>query len=379
MSGTKKEWKWRMSSTPKAKEKKKVRHVDRIKNVKVLSWNVDGLRATVKKGLLDPPLLRSPYDIVCLQETKCLESQIELSEELRKAYPYRAWSENRGLDHKDKGRGDGQRKGLSGTAIFSKHPFLRIIPSPEPIREGRLCIVEFPHFIVVSVYVPNSGSKHEYRVGEWDEMFCSLLRKLNVYKSTVIMGDMNVCHENHDICNPERSKNRVAGFLNLERQQFRRYFQLGYFDSFRLLYPLRLGAFTWWNRRFPHLRQQNKGWRLDYIMVNKNWGSSEYGAKSLVGEEEDGDIEVPLPPLQAFTKPYNPFSCNNQPAIGDMFKKASSASVPPPPPPTKRPVPERQRPAPHRLHPVLDCVHHVDVYGSDHCPISATLRFPGPQ
>ena len=448
------------------------------KTVRILTWNVDGLRATVKKGLLDPPLLAAPYDVVCLQETKSLESQAPLSQELKDAYPYRAWGENRGEDYKT-GRGDGQRKGLSGTAIFSRHPFLRIIPSPEPIREGRLTIVEFPHLIVVSTYVPNSGAKmRAYRTGEWDEMFCRLLRKLNAYKSTVVTGDMNVCHENHDICSPERSKNRIAGFLNLERQQFRRYFELGYQDAFRCLYPQQMGAFTWWNRRFPHLRAQNKGWRLDYVMVNKDWSSKPRGEKGdrrrweQLGEEEEDWDPGSLPPLQAFTTPYNPSSTSStseavanrkfgvrgaieterhqQPTISSMFRRVKrrapvsstistisvsvsttvsttvsvstvtslgsqgsqesqeSSSKPHDP---KRPKSENKKrkssPDPsvdggdaesktsdpslialnpvalnpsafQNKHPVLECTHHTDVFGSDHCPVSVVLRSPGP-
>jgi exodeoxyribonuclease-3 len=365
-------------------------------HVHLLSWNVDGIRAKIRNEALCGPLLRDKYDIVCLQETKACEAQVKLPLQLAAAFPHRAWSEN---------DGSSQRKGLSGTSIWSRQPFVRVLPSPEQLREGRICAVEFPTFVAVSVYVPNSGrNQRAYRTGAWDALFCRFLQRLRRYKSTVLCGDFNVCHEDHDIHNPAKSKNRIAGFLNLERQQFRRYLQLGYVDAFRSLHPREAGAFTWWSMRSPGMRQQNKGWRLDYVLVGDTWGNAKVLAGASAGAsaeaEAAADLDLALPPLQSFCRPYDPRSKQAVRNIRSFFTRAAATEAAaseeaegpvPVPLPVPLPVPAaakdpKKRGAPDPTtsvaadrgdaHPVLTCVHHADVYGSDHCPVSVRLRVP---
>ena len=220
-----------------------------------MTWNVNGIRARIRKGQLQP-LVDEHFDVVLLQETKADEAQVTLPDSVKAAYPHQYW------------RSTSLRKGQSGTAVWSKHEPLRLLDPPVCDLEGRVTAVEFPTFIAVSVYVPNSGSKHEFRTGAWHEHWTDYLRDLKKRKPVVVGGDMNVCHEDIDIWNPAKARNRVAGFLDIERQQHGSYCDLGYTDVFRGLYPRMRAAYKWFQPRAPQMKASIMGMRLDYLLVS---------------------------------------------------------------------------------------------------------------
>lgn len=226
--------------------------------MKVLTANVNGLRARIRKKQLRY-LLEEHYDVVLLQETKCEAAQVEgklLPAEIVKAYPFRAWCSTQ------------LRKGLSGTAVWSKRKPVRILEDCMPEDDdGRVCALEFPDCVVVSVYVPNSGTKHELRTGRWHEAFTRMIQRLNKFKPAIVCGDFNVVHLDHDIWNPSPNRN-LPGLMSIERQQFGSYLKQGYVDAFRALKPHATGEYTWWQTRGgPHAREANKGWRIDYCLL----------------------------------------------------------------------------------------------------------------
>ena len=230
--------------------------------VKIVSWNVAGIRAMLKKGNLQKMLEENSFDIVLLQETKAEESQIKLPEEIEQLYPFRFWNSTKGTT---------QRKGLSGTAIWSKEkPMYRINP-PESDEEGRITTIEFKEFIVVSVYTPNSQKldtpRFEYRTTEWHENFEDYITVLKERKPTIIGGDLNVAHKDKDIHHPDKHRNKYAGFLNLEREQIEEYLKVGYNDAFSDKYPDAEKKYTYWNQLNPKNRENNSGWRIDYILI----------------------------------------------------------------------------------------------------------------
>jgi exodeoxyribonuclease-3 len=217
---------------------------------------------------------KEPIHILCLQETKLQPEQEEksckLPEYITKTYPYRYWSSNKGTT---------QRKGFSGTAIWSSVAPISRIETPETDEEGRLTALEFPTFNLVSVYTPNSGSKFEYRIGKWNIKFAEFIANLKKKKPTIVCGDLNVCHQDIDIHAPERNRNKTAGFLDIERVQFQSYLDLGYLDVYRSMYPEQEGAYTWWSPFRKSIREGNKGWRLDYFLAS--WNSPASGPKIL--------------------------------------------------------------------------------------------------
>ena len=233
--------------------------------MKILSWNVAGIRAMLKKENLTNLINIDDFDIVCLQETKAEEDQVKLPQEIISKYPYRSWNSTQGTT---------QRKGLSGTTIWSKIKPINIINPPEIDEEGRITALEFENFIIICVYTPNSqkidSQRFQFRTKQWDPIFRDYVNNLKIKfnKSVVITGDLNVAHLDIDIHNPKQNKNKAAGFLDDERREFSEHIKSGFIDVFRYLYPSKIGAYTYWNQLNPKTRQNNKGWRIDYFLLS---------------------------------------------------------------------------------------------------------------
>lgn len=221
--------------------------------MKLISWNVNGIRACLNKGFVDFFNEQDP-DIFCLQETKLQEGQLELP--LEGYYQY--W--NYAL-----------KKGYSGTAIFSKKEPLSVrygIGIEEHDTEGRVITLEFEDFFVVTVYTPNAKRGLErlpYRM-VWEDEFRAYLLGLDMVKPVIVCGDMNVAHREIDIKNPKSNKGN-AGFTDEEREKFSALLEAGFTDSFRFVYPEKEDAYTWWSYMFK-AREKNVGWRIDYFCVS---------------------------------------------------------------------------------------------------------------
>jgi exodeoxyribonuclease-3 len=232
-----------------------------VSAVSVVSWNANGLRARLTKreyGFLLADDGSAKYDVVCIQETKAEERQLDVPADLCAAYPYRFYESTRFV------------KGQSGTGIWSRiAPRVRL-PAPPTDLEGRICAADLGSFVIASVYVPNSGTKHTFRTGMWHATFAKYLDYLqHLDKPVVVCMDANVCHEDIDIYAPDKHRNKVAGFYDIEREQFAHYLTRGYRDAFRARHPEVAGAYTWFNPRAPHMRERNLGWRLDVVLVSR--------------------------------------------------------------------------------------------------------------
>ena len=221
--------------------------------MKFISWNVNGLRACEGKGFSD--IFRTMNaDFFCLQETKMQHGQLDLQFE---GYPS-SWNY-------------AEKKGYSGTAIFTKHQPLQVtygLGVDEHDHEGRVITLEMPDFYLVTVYVPNAqdGLKRlAYRM-KWDEDFRTYLKALDATKPVIVCGDLNVAHQEIDLKNPKTNR-RNAGFTDEEREQFTKLLGSGFTDSFRHFYPTLEGAYSWWSYRFK-AREKNAGWRIDYFVVS---------------------------------------------------------------------------------------------------------------
>ena len=220
--------------------------------MKFISWNVNGLRACVGKNF-EEDFRTLDADFFCLQETKMQEGQIDLQFEGYQAYYNYA-----------------EKKGYSGTAIFTKHQPLSVtygIGIEEHDHEGRVITLEMPGFYLVTVYTPNSqdGLKRlDYRM-QWEEDFQSYLCRLDEKKPVIVCGDMNVAHEEIDLKNP-KTNTMNAGFTAEERQKFSQLLSRGFTDSWRFLHPGEV-KYSWWSYRFQ-ARQKNAGWRIDYFVIS---------------------------------------------------------------------------------------------------------------
>lgn len=221
--------------------------------MKLVSWNVNGLRAIYKKGF-EESFKELDADIFCIQETKMQEGQIEL--DLQGYYQYYNYAE---------------RKGYFGTAIFTKKEPLKVsygIGIEEHDKEGRVITLEFDKFYMVNCYTPNSGrelARLEYRM-TWEDEFKKYLIKLDKQKPVIICGDLNVAHTEIDLKNP-KSNRKNAGFTDEERSKIEELLNSGFTDSFRKMYPDKEGAYTWWSYMF-NARANNAGWRIDYFLVS---------------------------------------------------------------------------------------------------------------
>ena len=221
--------------------------------MKLISWNVNGLRACMGKGFADF-FREADADLFCIQESKLQAGQIAL--ELPGYHQYWNYAE---------------KKGYSGTAVFSRREPLDVsygIGQEEHDREGRVITLEFADFYLVTVYTPNSQdglARLDYRM-EWEDAFLSYLKGLEVKKPVVFCGDLNVADQEIDLKNP-KTKRKNAGFTDEERAKFSRLLENGFIDTFRYFYPDLEGAYSWWSYRF-HAREKNAGWRIDYFLVS---------------------------------------------------------------------------------------------------------------
>lgn len=221
--------------------------------MKLISWNVNGIRACVGKGFLDY-FKEADADVFCIQETKMQAGQLELDLEGYEQY----WNY-------------AQRKGYSGTAIFTKKKPLSVsygIGIEEHDTEGRVITLEFEDFYMITVYTPNSQNelaRLDYRM-EWEDAFLSYLKKLEKNKPVIICGDLNVAHQEIDLKNPKTNR-KNAGFTDEERGKFQTLLDNGFIDTFRYFYPDQTGIYSWWSYRFQ-ARAKNAGWRIDYFLVS---------------------------------------------------------------------------------------------------------------
>ena len=223
--------------------------------MKFISWNVNGLRACAGKGDFDKAFNSLDADFFCLQETKMQPGQLDLEYLGYTSF----WN-------------SAEKKGYSGTAIYSKHQPLSVtygIGVEEHDREGRVITLEMPEFFLVCVYTPNSqdGLKRlDYRM-TWDDAFREYVLGLKARKGVVICGDMNVAHEEIDIKNPKANR-RNAGFTDEERQKFSELLEAGFVDTWRSQHPDE-AKYSWWSYRF-RARENNAGWRIDYFVVSED-------------------------------------------------------------------------------------------------------------
>ncbi|MCM3629542.1 exodeoxyribonuclease III [Paenibacillus glycanilyticus] len=238
--------------------------------MKFVSWNVNGLRACVNKGFLEY-FNQMDADFFCLQETKLQEGQINL--ELGENY-HMFWNY-------------AEKKGYSGTAIFTKHKPLSVsygLGEEDADNEGRVITLELENFYLVTVYTPNARrdlSRLDFRLA-WEEMFRSYLTKLDEHKPVIVCGDLNVAHQEIDLKNAKSNRGN-SGFTDEEREKMTRLLDTGFIDTFRYLYPDRTDAYTWWSF-MPKIRERNVGWRIDYFLASSRLAPAvtESGIDSLI-------------------------------------------------------------------------------------------------
>lgn len=222
--------------------------------MKLISWNVNGIRACMQKGFMDF-FNQAEADIFCLQETKLQAGQIEL--DLPGYHQYWNYAE---------------KKGYSGTAVFTKKEPLEVIYGigiEEHDHEGRVIACEFEEFYFVVVYTPNSQDeckRLDYRM-KWEDDFRKYLKNLEKKKPVIVTGDMNVAHKEIDLKNP-KTNHKNAGFTDEERGKFTQLLESGFIDTYRYFYPEQEGIYSWWSYRF-RAREKNAGWRIDYFCVSE--------------------------------------------------------------------------------------------------------------
>lgn len=221
---------------------------------KLISWNVNGIRACAGKGFLDF-FRQADADVFCLQETKLQAGQLEL--DLPGYHQYWNYAE---------------KKGYSGTALFTRQEPLSVtygIGIPEHDREGRVITAEFPDYYVVTCYTPNSQNelaRLDYRM-EWEDAWLGYLKGMEERKPVIFCGDLNVAHQEIDLKNPKTNR-KNAGFTDQEREKFTRLLEAGFVDTYRYFYPDQEGVYSWWSYRFK-AREKNAGWRIDYFCVSE--------------------------------------------------------------------------------------------------------------
>ena len=237
--------------------------------MKLISWNVNGLRACLGKGFLDF-VNASGADVICLQETKMQPEQADFD---LPGY-HRYWN-------------SADKKGYSGTAIWAKTPALSVRYGLEQDlhnHEGRAITLEYPGFFLVNLYVPNAQNelaRIDYRM-QWEDDLRAYLQKLDAEKPVIVCGDLNVAHEDIDLKNPGPNRG-AAGFSDQERGKLNELLAAGFTDSFRHLHPTDTGMYSWWSMRF-RARERNAGWRIDYFLVSDR----------LADRIEKADILMPI-------------------------------------------------------------------------------------
>ena len=233
-------------------------------NIKLISWNVNGIRACCEKGFREA-FNNLDADFFCLQETKMQEGQLDLEFPGYKSY----WNY-------------AEKKGYSGTAIFTKHEPLNVtygMGIEEHDHEGRIITLEMEKFYLVTVYVPNSqdGLKRlDYRM-KWEDDFRDFLKKLDEKKPVVVCGDLNVAHKEIDLKNPKTNR-KNAGFTDEEREKFTTLLDNGFTDTFRHFHPDMTDIYSWWSYRF-RAREKNAGWRIDYFVCSERLNDNLESAK----------------------------------------------------------------------------------------------------
>ena len=232
--------------------------------IKLISWNVNGLRACCDKGFREV-FNQLDADFFCLQETKMQEGQLDLSFEGYTSY----WNY-------------AEKKGYSGTAIFTRHQPLQVtygLGMEDHDHEGRVITLEMEKFFLVTVYTPNSqdGLKRlDYRM-TWDDDFRAYLKKLDQTKPVLVCGDLNVAHKEIDLKSPKTNRMN-AGFTDQEREKFQQLLDAGFIDTFRFFYPEQTNIYSWWSYRFK-AREKNAGWRIDYFLASASLSDKLKGAK----------------------------------------------------------------------------------------------------
>lgn len=221
--------------------------------MKLVSWNVNGLRACVGKGF-EESFKALDADVFCLQETKMQEGQLDLNFEGYTSY----WNY-------------AEKKGYSGTAIFTKHQPISVsygLGIEEHDHEGRVITLEMQDFYLITVYTPNSQDglrRLDYRM-TWEDDFLGYIKRLDEKKPVIVCGDLNVAHEEIDLKNP-KSNRKNAGFTDEEREKMTKWLSSGFTDTFRYFYPEQNYIYSWWSYRFK-AREKNAGWRIDYFIVS---------------------------------------------------------------------------------------------------------------
>ena len=237
---------------------------EKLSMKKMISWNVNGLRACLGKGFLEY-LKESDADIFCIQESKLQEGQIDLP--LPGYFSYWNYA---------------KKKGYSGTAIFTKKEPLNVtygIGIEEHDKEGRVITLEYPDFYMVTCYTPNSQNelaRLPYRM-QWEDDFRAYLKRLDGSKPVILCGDLNVAHEEIDLKNPKTNR-KNAGFSDEEREKMTKLLDAGFTDTFRYFYPDTEQIYSWWSYRF-RAREKNAGWRIDYFITSKRMNDKLTGAK----------------------------------------------------------------------------------------------------
>lgn len=232
--------------------------------MKLISWNVNGIRACCDKGFRDA-FKQLDADFFCLQETKMQEGQLDLAFDGYTSY----WNY-------------AEKKGYSGTAIFTKHQPLNVsygLGIDEHDHEGRVITLEMENFYLVTVYTPNSqdGLKRlDYRM-TWEDDFRKFLKSLDAKKPVLVCGDLNVAHKEIDLKNPKTNRMN-AGFTDQEREKFQMLLDAGFIDTFRYFYPEQENIYSWWSYRFK-AREKNAGWRIDYFLASERLADKLSGAK----------------------------------------------------------------------------------------------------
>ncbi|WP_022819779.1 exodeoxyribonuclease III [Fusobacterium russii] len=245
--------------------------------MKLISWNVNGIRACLKKGFLEY-FNAENADIFCLQETKLSEGQLEL--DLKGYYQYWNYAE---------------KKGYSGTAIFTKKEPLSVsygIGIEEHDQEGRVITLEFEKFYMVTVYTPNSKDellRLDYRM-IWEDEFRNYLKTLETKKPVVVCGDLNVAHKEIDLKNPKTNR-RNPGFTDEERDKFSTLLDAGFIDTFRYFFPNLEHAYSWWSYR-ANARKNNTGWRIDYFVVSNALENNLVAAE--IHSQQEGSDHCPV-------------------------------------------------------------------------------------
>ena len=245
--------------------------------IKLISWNVNGLRACCDKGFRET-FQALDADFFCLQETKMQEGQLDLSFDGYESY----WNY-------------AEKKGYSGTAIFTRRKPLSVtygLDIEEHDREGRVITLEMDDFFLVTVYTPNSQDglrRLDYRM-TWEDAFRDYLLRLDARKPVIVCGDMNVAHQEIDLKNP-KSNRKNAGFTDEERAKFQQLLDAGFTDTFRYFYPDQTDIYSWWSYRFK-AREKNAGWRIDYFVVSNRLRERLAGAK--IHTESLGSDQCPV-------------------------------------------------------------------------------------